>query len=296
MTGNPARKILSEETMQYRRGWIALFLFALSLINYIDRVTLSFAASPIAQEYSLSPVMLGYLFSSFLWTYTLCLIPMGIMVDRFGAKRVAGFGLGLWSFATAATGLSFSFASLLATRLLMGAGEASSNPAGARVIREWIPAGERGILNSIFNSGSYAGPALCALVAGPIIAAFGWRALFFVAGAIGLIWLLCWIVWFARPEDATWLGDEERQKIVRERDAKRLNVAGTPEKTGLIKLLGCGTTLWGLALTQGCNVYSQYLFLTWLPSYPQSSKRALRSQRQGFMRQSHTPSLSFFVS
>ena len=164
--------------MQKRRYWIALMLFSLAMINYVDRVTLSFAAAPISKEFGLSPVALGYLFSSFLWTYTILLIPMGMLVDRFGAKRVAGFGLALWSAATAATGIAWSFPSLLATRLLMGAGEATSNPAGARVVREWIPASERGITNAIFNSGSYAGPAICALAAGPIMAAFGWPALF----------------------------------------------------------------------------------------------------------------------
>jgi len=196
--------------MQKKRVWIALMLFSLAMINYIDRVTLSFAAAPIAKEFSLSRVALGYLFSSFLWTYTVFLIPMGMLVDRFGAKRVAGFGIGLWSAATAATGIAGSFPSLLATRLLMGAGEATSNPAGARVIREWIPASERGMTNAIFNSGSYAGPAVCALVAGPIIASFGWPALFFAAGGIGFVWLACWLTWFARPEDAAWLSEEGR--------------------------------------------------------------------------------------
>ena len=258
--------------MPYRRGWVALLLFSLALINYIDRVTLSFAAEPIAREYGLSPVTLGYLFSSFLWTYTLCLLPVGMLVDRFGAKRVAGCGIGIWSLATAATGLAWSFGSLLATRLVMGGGEASSNPAGARVIREWIPAGERGTLNAIFNSGSYAGPALCALVVGPIIAAFGWRALFFVAGGIGLVWLLCWLTWFARPEDAAWLGDAERLKIIAERGSGKAGPGAAGEKTGLPRLLASSPTLWGLALTQGCNVYSQYLFLTWLPSYLQATR------------------------
>ncbi len=258
--------------MMYRRGWIALLLFALALINYIDRVTLSFAATPIAKEYGLSPVLLGYLFSSFLWTYTLFLLPMGLLVDRFGAKRVAGVGLGIWSVATAATGLAGSFPALLTSRLVMGAGEASSNPAGARVIREWIPAGERGLVNAIFNSGSYAGPAICALVAGPIIALYGWRALFFIAGGIGVLWLVCWLVWFDRPERASWLGDTERAKILAERSIVRAATGDTAPKPGLGRLLGSGTTLWGLALTQGCNVYSQYLFLTWLPSYLQQSK------------------------
>jgi len=258
--------------MSYRRGWVALILFALALINYVDRVTLSFAATPIAREYGLSPVKLGYLFSSFLWTYTLFLLPMGMLVDRFGAKRVAGFGLGIWSVATAATGLVGSFPALLSTRLVMGAGEASSNPAGARVIREWIPASERGLVNAIFNSGSYAGPAICALAAGPIIELLGWRALFFIAGAIGVIWLLCWLVWFDKPERASWLGEAERAKILAERSIVKAAVDDGRPKPSLRQLLGRGTTLWGLALTQGCNVYSQYLFLTWLPSYLQQSK------------------------
>ena len=255
--------------MPFKRGWIALLLFALATINYVDRVTLSFAAGPIAKEYGLNSVALGYLFSSFLWTYTLGLIPMGLLVDRFGAKRVAGFGLGLWSVATATTGLASGFATLLATRLAMGAGEASSNPAGARVIREWMPAGERGAMNAVFNSGAYAGPAICALVAGPTIAMFGWRALFFVAGGIGAVWLFCWLTFFTRPEDARWLAQGERTKILAERTGNTA-VAGAPR--GLVRLLAAGPTLWGLALTMGCNVYSQYLFLTWLPTYLQTTK------------------------
>jgi len=163
----------------------------------------------------------------------------------------------------------------------MGAGEATSNPAGARVVREWIPAGERGVTNAVFNSGSYAGPALCAVVAGPIIAGFGWPALFFAAGAIGLIWLLCWLVWFAPPEEASWLGEEERQKILNERGAKKVDFGASAPKIGLIGLLRRGPTLWGLALTQGCNVYSQYLFLTWMPSYLQNTK-GLTIAKTGF--------------
>jgi ACS family glucarate transporter-like MFS transporter len=267
--------------MQKRRYWIALMLFSLAMINYIDRVTLSFAAAPISKEFGLSPVALGYLFSSFLWTYTIFLIPMGMLVDRFGARRVAGFGLGLWSAATAATGIAWSFPSLLATRLLMGAGEATSNPSGARVVREWIPASERGITNAIFNSGSYAGPAICALAAGPIMAALGWPALFFTAGGIGFVWLLCWLIWFAPPEEASWLGDEERQKILNERGARKVDFAASAPKTGLLNLLRKGPTLWGLALTQGCNVYCQYLFLTWMPSYLQNEK-GLAFAKTGF--------------
>jgi MFS family permease len=255
--------------MRYRRGWVALMLFSLTLINYIDRSTLSFAIEPISKALGLSTVGRGYLFSSFLWGYTLLLIPMGWAVDRFGAKRIAGFGIGVWSLATAATGLAASFPALLACRLVMGGGEASTNPAGAQVIREWIPARERGWLNACFNSGASAGPALCALAAGPVIGAFGWPALFFGAGALGLVWLSAWLVMFGPPETVSWLTQAERQTILSERSGGRVFEPGPT--SGLPSLLR-GPTLWGLALAIGCNVYSQYLFLTWLPSYLRATK------------------------
>jgi ACS family glucarate transporter-like MFS transporter len=254
--------------MHYRRGWVALMLFSMTLINYIDRTTLSFAIEPISHEFGLSNVAKGYLFSSFLWTYTLFLIPMGWLVDRFGAKRTAGFGIGIWSLATVFTGLASSFPALLATRLVMGGGEASTNPAGARVIREWIPAGERGLLNACFNCGAYAGPAICALVAGVIIGTYGWPVLFFAAGGLGFLWLAVWLVMFKRLEQAAWLSEAERQTILTQRSGgQRLEGASS----GLLRLLR-GPTLWGLALAIGCNVYSQYLFLTWLPSYLRTTK------------------------
>src|SRR5437899_2188798 len=124
-------------TMGWRRGWISFFLFSLAMINYIDRVALSVASKPIALEFGLSPVAIGYLFSSVLWTYLVCLIPMGILVDRLGTKAVNAAGIGLWSAATMITGVAGNFGALITTRLAMGIGEATTFPAGGRVVREW---------------------------------------------------------------------------------------------------------------------------------------------------------------
>jgi MFS family permease len=258
--------------MSYRRGWIAVFLFSLSMINYMDRIALSIAATPIAHEFKLSAIGMGYLFSSFIWSYAIFLIPMGILIDRFGTRRMAGVGIFVWSAATALTGVAGSFASLLLARLVMGAGESVSNPVGAKVIRQWIPAAERGIVTSVFNSGSYAGPAICSAVLGVLVALYGWRMSFVIAGGIGFVWLAAWLIFFNAPEKAKWLKADEREKIIRERDIRSV-ASGTPgsESSGLISLMRT-PTLWGLALTQGCNVYTQYLFLTWLPSYLQVSR------------------------
>lgn len=256
--------------MSYRRGWIAVFLFSLAMINYMDRIALSIAAKPIAEEFHLTSVGMGYLFSSFIWSYALFLIPVGLLIDKFGVKRVGGFGIFIWSLATALTGAASSFASLLTARLVMGAGESVSNPVGAKVIREWIPSTERGTITAIFNSGSYAGPAICSLVLAALVAAFGWRMSFVIAGIIGFVWLLAWYFFYGKPEQVSWLSEKERDLIVETRTAKGNKDADS--KTFGLKQLLKTPTLWGLALAQGCNVYTQYLFLTWLPSYLQDAR------------------------
>lgn len=258
--------------MSYRRVWIAVFLFSLSMINYMDRIALSIAATPIAREFKLTAVGMGYLFSSFIWSYALLLLPMGFLIDRYGTKRMAGVGIFIWSAATALTGAANSFGGLLMARLVMGGGESVSNPVGAKVIRQWIPANERGMVTSMFNSGSYAGPAICSVILGSLIALYGWRISFVIAGGIGFVWLAAWLVFFNAPEKAKWLKAEEREKIVRERDTGPVVTASaSAESSGLLSLMRT-PTLWGLAITQGCNVYTQYLFLTWLPSYLQASR------------------------
>src|SRR6202051_5225346 len=83
----------------YRRIWVSAFLFTVTAINYADRVALSVAATPVAREFGLDKVQMGYLLSSFLWAYVLCLIPVGLLVDRFGGKVVNGCGVGVWWFA-----------------------------------------------------------------------------------------------------------------------------------------------------------------------------------------------------
>ena len=258
--------------MTWRRGWISLFLFTLAMINYIDRVALSVAAKPIAEEFGLSPVAMGYLFSSFLWTYLVCLIPMGILVDRWGTKAVNAGGIALWSLATMATGAAWNFVALVATRLTMGVGEATTFPAGGRVVREWIPMSERGVTNAIFIAGTQAGPALGAVIVAWIISQIGWRGSFLVVGAVGFVWLAAWLLWFDRPERVRWLGAEERAKILSERGAETRALERRASAARVFDLLRT-RTMWGLALAEGCAVYTQYLFLTWLPSYLQTTRQ-----------------------
>jgi MFS family permease len=254
-----------------RRGFIALFLFTLTAINYIDRLALSMAAKPVAAEFQLSPVQLGYLFSSYLWAYVLVSIPMGMLVDRFGAKRTAAVGIAVWSAATACTGLGISYLMLMTSRFVMGGGEAVTNPCGARVVREWFPAAERGTVNAIFNAGAFAGPALSALIVGYLIQVVGWRIAFVAAGAIGFVWLAAWWLWFEAPERTRWLSAAERETITAARGMVSATMVDLHAGSGLLALLRT-RTLWGLALIGGADAYCSYLFLSWLPSYLQTAR------------------------
>ena len=255
--------------MSFRRGWVCVFLITLTTINYADRVALSVAASPIRKEFGLSQVQIGYLLSSFLWTYVLCLIPVGLLVDRFGGKIVNALGIGLWSAATVLTGFAPNFPFMLGTRMVMGMGESTSWPASNRIIREWFPASERGLANGIFGAGSAAGPAIGAIVISYLVGSYGWRTGFFVAGSVGFIWLLAWMLVFDRPERVRWLGAPEREKILRERDGAPGAQVGTGSSLGYLLRQ---RSVWGLFFTQGSEVYGGYMLITWLPSYLEQAK------------------------
>ncbi len=267
--------------MNNRRLWVCVFLFSLTTINYTDRVALSVVAKPIAVEFGLTPIELGYLFSSFLWMYILCLIPVGLLVDRFGGKAVNAGGITLWSAATVLTGFSTSFATMAATRMVMGMGESTSWPACNRIIREWFPASERAFANAVFGAGSAAGPAFGAMVVTTIVTLWGWRAGFYAAGAIGFLWLVLWLAIFDRPERVGWITEAERTKIIAERDGDVVTAALPQSASSIARLLTL-RPVWGLFLTQGCMVYGGYMLLTWLPSYLQQAK-GLSLMNAGFV-------------
>jgi MFS family permease len=257
--------------VKHRRYWIFLLMFLLATINYVDRIVLSVSSAPIAEEFGISKVELGYLFSSFLWLYVVCLVPMGMIVDRLGTRVVNAAGIGIWSIATALTGLASGFGMLIATRVMMGVGESTTYPASGRLIREWIPRKERALFATFFNSGAYFGPAIGGIVLAWLVSVAGWRVTFLVCAAIGFIWLLAWLIWFRKPEEASWLSAEERALILRERDGGAKEASTDGASVGLRGLLG-STSMLGLMLTQGCAVYTQYFFLTWLPNYLQTER------------------------
>jgi sugar phosphate permease len=255
-----------------KRYYVYAGLFVLMFTNYLDRVNLSVAAKPLSESYGLSPIDMGYVFSAFLWTYLLCLIPMGLLVDRFGGRAVTYTTLGLWSLAGIWTGLATSYSSLIASRLVLGIGESASYPSGGKIIREWAPTGERGIASAFLNCGAHAGLCFGSLVVGSLIVAFGWRESFYITGAAGLVLAVLWYLLYRQPEKATWLGAVERDFIYENRGPIVSGEANKLNQIAALKGLLSNPSMWSLALTQGCAGYTLYLFMTWLPSYLVASR------------------------
>jgi len=253
------------------RYWVFLMLFALATINYLDRVALSISAGRISADLAITKVQLGYLFSSFLWGYTLFLIPVGLMVDRFGSRTVAALSMAIWSAATALTGAVTAVGAMIVTRVVMGVGESSCYPAAGRIIREWVPNSERATAMTILNSGAYFGPALGAVGLSWLVSVAGWRWSFAICGLVGFVWLAFWLVFFREPEKARWLSAAERRIIERDRETARQVRGNAALPVGLGGLIRSKTMI-GLMITQGCNSYTQYLFLTWLPNYLQTER------------------------
>jgi len=255
-----------------RRTIVYVGLFVVMFINYLDRMNLSIAAKDIAATYGLSPVEMGYVFSAFLWTYLLLLIPAGVAADRFGGRAITYGSLTLWSLAGICTGLATSYTAMFASRLVLGAGEAASYPAGGRIAREWAPHGERGIAMAFLNSGAHAGLCVGAVLVGWLVVAFGWRGSFYVTGGLGLALAVAWYLFYQPPEKATWLGEAERAHILAHRGGGEApSERGTPQGAALAGLLR-SPPMWALALTQGCAGYTLYLFMTWLPNYLASTR------------------------
>jgi MFS family permease len=247
----------------HRRYIVYGLLFVMTLINYFDRTVLSIAMPLLIREFALTPIAVGYLLSAFIWSYAPCQLPAGVLLDRWGTRKTASRCIAFWSAATALAAAATSFPFLFFARLLLGIGESPTFPLAARAIREWAPVKERALAFSISGSGSAFGTAISAITIAWLVSAIGWRLSFVFSGAIGFVWVAFWLYLYRDPEEARWLPTAERQMVLSERSP-----GGTTDAGGMsLRELLSYQTMWGLFLVQGCVNYTQYLFLTWLPTY-----------------------------
>jgi len=251
--------------MLTRLQWrILVLLFISSLLNYVDRSTLSVGAIDIQRELNFSTVRLGILLSAFFWTYATFQLFMiaGWFVDRFDVRTVFAIGFFIWSSATAVTGLVNSFAVIYAMRLLLGMGESIAFPSYSRILATQYPEHRRGFANALVDAGTKTGPALGTLLGGLLMARFGWRAFFVALGLVSLLWLVPWFIWTPRVTKA-----DHRER--------RADLVG-------IREILTKRSAWFSALALFCSNYFWYFLVTWLPAYLERERHFPKSKMAVF--------------
>ncbi len=255
-----------------RRVRIVVFLFFCVVINYTDRVNIAIAAPAIASHFHWDPVTMGWMFSSYLWTYIVCLIPAGWLVTRIGVGRTAAVAIAVWSLGAVLTGIAPNFFWMVCARLLLGLGEAACFPMCNTAVRQWFPSQERGFATGLYHAGlPLATAATTPLIAWAVLC-YGWRESFVIVGAFGFIWLIGWLKWFHPPESCPWLSKDERNLILTTRMDSSAD-HGVSAATSQIRFLEAvgpllrQKTMWGVFIAEGCANYVMFLILTWLPSY-----------------------------
>lgn len=252
-----------------RRRWrIAWLLGAGVLVNYFDRVNLSVSHAALYATFGVSNITFGYLSGAYNWTYAMCQLPIGVLLDRFGIRRVGRISTAIWSIASFAAAASTGIGGLFGARLLLGVGEAPTFPANAKAIGYWFPAKERSFATSIFDAAAKFASALGVPIIGVLLLKVGWRWSFAATGLISLLYFLLFSKVYRDPQDDPLLTDVERVYIA-DVDPDVLDQAepeAQPEAASLGYLLGQRKVL-GLALGFGSYNYTFYLLLTWLPSY-----------------------------
>lgn len=248
---------------QMRRMQIValLLLVASGIVNYLDRSALSIANIEVRQELGLSATAMGVLLSAFLMSYAFSQLPAGILVDRVGPRILLGAGLVIWSLAQGAAGFVTSYAQFFAARIGAGIGESPQFPTGARVVSNWFHVKERGFPTGIFNAAPSIGTALAPPILTWLMLAYGWRVMFIVMGAIGLIVAIAWFVFY---RDAHQHGTDEDRSYIRSGDTARTSSPVGLKQWG--RLFKCRTT-WGMIIGNFGSGYLSWVYYAWLPGF-----------------------------
>ena len=231
--------------MRDTRKWQVLgFAFLATVVNYLDRQTLSVMAPVLVERFHLSAETYSQIIFAFMLAYTLMNGVSGRLLDRLGSKIGYALTIAWWSTAEVLHAFTAGALSLGVFRFLLGFGEAGNYPAGVKVIAEWFPVEERSLASGIFNSGA----AIGAIIAPPLLAwivlSAGWRTAFVVIGLLGFIWLAAWMIFYREPQVTAW----EAQRV--------------PVRTLLRSRF-----LWQFTLSKVFSDPVWYFYTFWFPEY-----------------------------
>ena len=250
----------------YRWRIIALLFFA-TTINYIDRQVLGMLKPIITDDIHISEADYGYIVSAFQAAYAIGLLFIGRVIDKFGTRISYAVAIVVWSLAgcfhAAARGpLGFGIA-----RFFLGLGESANFPAAIKATAEWFPVKERALATGIFNAGSNVGAVVSPIIVTCVTVAYGWQAAFIITGALGLVWMVFWLLFYRIPGEAKKLSRAEydyiNQDDRREAEAAAQEAAQGP---GWWQLMKQRSSV-GICLARFVCDWVWWFFLFWTPDF-----------------------------
>lgn len=251
VTDTPHKIVLA--TARSRRArWNIAFLLGLGvLINFFDRVNLSVAHDALRDTFDIDEVAFGYLAGAYNWTYAVCQLPVGALLDAVGVALVGRIGSLLWGLATFAAAVSPTYGTLFASRMLLGIGESPIFPANAKAIGLWFPPEDRGLPTAIFDAAAKFSTAIGVPLIGIVLLHYGWRIAFAGTAAVSLLYFVLFYFVYRDPPPT-------------ERFGQATQAAHAPVP---FSYLLRQRKIYGLFIGYGAYNYVFYLLLTWLPTY-----------------------------
>ncbi|KAK9845365.1 hypothetical protein WJX81_004554 [Elliptochloris bilobata] len=250
---------------RWGRRWVIVGLcFLAFMLCNMDRVNMSIAILPMSKQYAWDSATIGLVQSSFFWGYLLTQVAGGVWADKFGGKRVLGFGVLWWSVATTLTPLAagLGLPALLLARASMGVGEGVAMPAMNNLLSRWVPVRERSRSLALVYSGMYSGSILGLGLSPHMIDILHWPSVFYIFGSLGVVWFALWSAQAeSSPQEDARCCEAERTYI------EASTVKRRPAQEIPWRLLLSKAPVWALIVCHFCHNWGTFILLTWMPTY-----------------------------
>ena len=254
---------------------IAVFIFVNTLIVYFDRVNISIVAPIMMKYFEWDMGVMGIVMSMFGAGYIVSQIPGGYLSDKFGGRRVLGWGSFLWSFFTVVTPFCNTPLQMYSARALLGLGEGVNFPAETSVLARWLPRAVRARFQGLNLSGIGMGPLIATPLTVWIMEVWGWQAVFYFFAGLGFLWTFGWLAYSKEnPADHRSVSEEELKEI----ETGQIAEAGTTLETAPMR----SGSVWGLAIAYFGFTYTYWVFINWLPTYL-VNERGFTTIKMGFL-------------
>lgn len=266
---------IARKPIPHLRWWIGGLLFASTVINYIDRQTLSLLAPYLKVQYQWTNTDYANLAIAFRVAYSIGQTVFGKLMDRVGTRRGLTLTVVFYSLVSMLTSLARGFRSFVGFRFLLGAGESGNWPAATKAVSEWFPKRERALATALFDSGSSIGGAVAPFIVLSIYFRWGWRPAFMVPGTLGFLWLMVWRWLYYPPEQHGRIDPSELAMIAADkREGESAQPSGVrPRWRDLLQL----PQTWGTMIAKAFTDPVFFFITEWFPIYLVGKGIELRS-------------------